>query len=311
MTSFIDAQRPFSNIDIFAAALSFTDVADFFGAACVCKRWNGFADDLAINHALWKGYSESKGIPMVSSKKGIRNCRNDFRAIYPMTTVSGEVMRKLFGEPVGEVPCISADIFNKILQPDPFDSTKLQRDTWEFIVEYPFIFRVLDHLTPLALNEINDPALIPFTLRNRIMLCDFSLVGKEHTPVFDIVNEEVLAQNDYCPMRVNVYYQRKKIVNETRGMPYLEQKAFVEERGSAVMPLGPRVLSDAVLILLSGTCPDVNRLYARTSSSIWYGTIIYQSDIGGFAPRSGATVDACFSPCANVGVAVGIRAEAL
>ena len=136
-------------------------------------------------------------------------------------------------------------------------------------------------------------------------------MGKEHTPVFDIVNEEVLAQNDYCPMRVNVYYQRKKIVNETRGMPYLKQKDFVEERGSSVMTLGPRVLSNAVLILLSGTCPDINRLYARTSSSIWYGAIIYQSDIGGFAPRSGATIDACVSACANVGVAVGIPAEAL
>jgi hypothetical protein len=323
MTSSISTQGPFPHKDVFAHVMTFMKVSDFFNAACVCKLWKQFTDALAGDHSLWKVYSESKGIPMVSSKAGPRNCRSDFCVIYPMTTVSGEMMRKFFGEPVGEVPCISIDVFNKISQLDPFDSTKLQSETWEFVVEYPAVLRVLDESTPLALNKINNlvdaafegeaqtPTRIPLTLGNRMTLCNHPLMGKEHLPVFSFFNVQVVSQNDYCPIKVNVYYQRKKIVDETSEMPYPQQEAFIKEIGLSVIPLGPIVLSYGVQILSSGACSDDNNSFARTSSSVSYGGKIYQSCIGGFAPPGGVDIRSSHFDVDNFGVAVSIPAEAL
>jgi len=319
------ALGPILNEDLFVYTMSnFVKPKDIFNCACVCKLWNQFAESSTI----WKSHFTSQGIPMVSPAGEARNYRSDFRVLYPVTTVSGEAIRRTLGEPIGNVPCVTVEFFNRLSQPDLFDPTKFQKETIELVVEYQFIERLLGTIKcPLVLDacgnlvevspsngtKVDDatqtPTRIPFTLRNRITLAKYPLMGKEHMPVFDFVNGQVVLQNDYCPLRVNVYYQTRRIVEGTRGLLYSEQKAFVEERGLAVMPLGLRVLSNEVQILLSGTCSNDRRSYARTSCPVRYGANVHQSTIGGFAPRCGVSVGQGDSAFSGIGVVAGGPAE--
>ena len=323
----INTSGPFPNEDTFTYALSnsWLDFSDVCRCACVCKVWNAFTEI----PAYWQGLFISKGIPMVSSEAGARDYRSDFRLLYPVTTVSGEAIRRTLGEPIGRVPCVTVEFFDRLSQPDLFDPTKFQKETFELVVEYQFIERVLGtNECPLALDECGNleemtpsegaevdgvkqtPTLIHFTLENRITLAKYPLMGKEHMPVFGYVNDAVLLQCDYCPLKVNVYYQTRRIVEGTRSLSYSEQKAFVGERGSAVMPLGPRVLSNEVQILSSGTCPDVTDSYARTSCPVRYGANVCQSDVGGFAPRGGVHVHTPPTTATpHIGVVAGGSAE--
>ena len=319
------ALGPILNEDLFVYTMSnFVKPKDIFNCACVCKLWNQFAESSTI----WKSHFTSQGIPMVSPAGEARNYRSDFRVLYPVTTVSGEAIRRTLGEPIGNVPCVAVEFFNRLSQPDLFDPTKFQKETIELVVEYQFIERLLGTIKcPLVLDacgnlvevspsngtKVDDatqtPTRIPFTLRNRITLAKYPLMGKEHMPVFNYVNNQIVSQNDYCPLRVNVYYQTRKIVKGTRTLPYSKQKAFVEKRGSAVMPLGPRVLSNEVQILLSGTCPDSQESFARCSSPVYHGVNVCQSTIGGFAQRIGVSVNSCNFVIDTHGVVAGGPAD--
>src|SRR5580692_5262233 len=101
---------PFENEDLFVYAMSnFVKPEGIFNCASVCKLWSQFAE----NPDFWKVLFVSKGIPMVVESKdaGARNYRQDFRVLYPVTTVSGEAIRRTLGEPIGRVPCIRVEIF--------------------------------------------------------------------------------------------------------------------------------------------------------------------------------------------------------
>src|SRR5580704_6155583 len=99
----INTCGPFPNEDTLTYALSnsWLDFSHVYQCACVCKLWNEFTEI----PAYWQGLFTSKGIPMVSSEAGARNYRYDFRVLYPVTTVSGEAIRRTLGEPIGRVPC--------------------------------------------------------------------------------------------------------------------------------------------------------------------------------------------------------------
>ena len=323
------ALGPILNEDLFVYTMSnFVKPKDIFNCACVCKLWNQFAESSTI----WKSHFTSQGIPMVSPAGEARNYRSDFRVLYPVTTVSGEAIRRTLGEPIGNVPCVTVEFFDRLSQPDLFDPAKFQKETFELVVEYPFIERVLGtNECPLALDECGNlvevppsdgtevddaaqtPTRIPFTLRNRITLAKYPLMGKEHMPVFSYVSDLALMQNDYCPLNVNVYYQTRRIVDGTRNLPYSEKKAFVEAKGLSVMPLGSRVLSNIVQIIFSGICPDDKTSYARTSSLFYLGGDVYQTALGGFEPVLGMYV-MDFIQCEKndkVGVVAGGPAEAV
>ena len=266
---------------------------------------------------------------MVSSAAGERNYRYDFRVIYPMTTVSGESIRRTLGEPIGEVPCISAETFNRLFKPDPFDPTKLQKDTFEFVVEYPSIARVLGTKEcPLRLDSCGTlkelppsqvegvvataqaPSHIPFTLRNRITIASYSLMKNGEGPVFHWQDLRFLTQNDYCPDKVNIYYQTSRIVEGTKGLPYSKQKKFVEERGFGVMSFGPRMLSNVVQISAFRTCADRGLTLARTSDPVFEGQNVHQANIGNFNPRKGVSFGYDSDVSDNIGVVAGGLVEA-
>jgi hypothetical protein len=327
MASSISPQEVFSYRDVFAHTLSFVNVSDFFNVIpLVCKEWNQFSDALATNHHLWKGYSESKGIPMVSTCAGTRNCRDDFRVIYPATVVSGEVYRKIFGEPMGgEVPCIRLEIFNKL--PKPGAIANPSQEIFELIVEYPGVRRVLDRSVlvldaTLTLKEADSDGAeacdteqtltaIPFSLFNRIMLAKHPLMEENDSNLFGYLTHVALRQCDYCPTQVNVYYQTRKIYEGAREMPYSKQKEFLEERGLEVMSLGPRLLSDVVQIIQFGTCPDNAKCFARTSSQVYYMGHLEQVDIGGFTPTRGVEIHISDSDDQRISVVAGGLAEVL
>lgn len=319
-------QNPFTCIDVFAHTMSFVKVFDFLNAACVCKLWKQYADDLSESYFVWKSFSENQGIPMVSRGQGRRNYAKDFCIILSKTSVSGEKYRKFFGEPsCGHLPStakmrdIHVEIFNKIAQSDDY----------ELIVEYPFVERVLGtNETPLTLDEnynlvLVDPSTlpevsiaqvptrIPFTLYNRIRLGMYPLMGKENMPIFGFILNEAVFQNDYCPSRVNVYYQTRKVIAETKNMAYAEQKSFVENMAMRVVPLGLRVLSDTLQIAESGIYPDGKDSWARTSSPVFFNGVVYQSVIGDFDPNPSLDIDYNDdSNYANIGVVAGGPAEA-
>lgn len=325
-------QGPFPSADICAHWMThFVHASDIPKLATVCKLWNEATE---TSH-FWENLYVVKGIPMVSNEAGPRNYRNDFHIIYPATKVSGEIMRKVFGEPMGrtvkengrmveqKMPCISVKTFNKL--PRPGESKKPD-EIVELIVEYPLVKRVLGTKDfPFALDAYNnlvkvsipdgekedtEPTVVPFTLNNRITLLNHPLTGEEHMPVFSYILPQVLSQCNYSPVGINVWYQTRTVVDETRNMPYDQEKTLVHARGEKVVSLGVRMLSDGTEILLYGTCPDDNNSWVRTSTQICCNRRIYQVAIGGFAARGGVSLTDYYD-YARIGVVSGGPAEVL
>ena len=290
---------PIQFLDTFQGITQFMGYADIFSAAQVCKLWNVFSKDPFI----WQQFFIEEGIPFVENVGDQpRNYKQDFKILYPMT-ISLKMSERLFGKVPGEMPLISNVCFQKCFQVDPFEPGKLMMNTFEFVV-IPYIFqRTASDEFPFVLNKDGDLTApqesdwrgktlqIPNTIVNLLALCSHPLAGKENMPVFDYCNDDVLKQCNTHPDKISVFFMRTCIADGTRNMPYPKQKLFVEDRGFEVIPLGPRILFDAVCMLTFGTCPDDRGpcwSYARTSDSIVVGNDVHQALIGGFAPGSGA-----------------------
>ena len=146
---------------------------------------------------------------------------------------------------------------------------------------------------PPGTTVVKHDLMIPFSLKNLRMLCAYPLKGKENTPVFDKnFSDAVFNHCNSHPDKVTVYFMRKRVADQSRNQSYAAQQEIVKSEEFEVTPLRERALLDSVMILKSGTCPD-NRnppIFARTRDAVLYGSDVYQSVVGGFAPRVGVCV---------------------
>ncbi|MBI2811586.1 MAG: hypothetical protein HYX67_12280, partial [Candidatus Melainabacteria bacterium] len=152
-------------------------------------------------------------------------------------------------------------------------------------------------------------------------LCSYPLKGKKNTPVFDKDSStSVINQCNTFPDKISVYFMRKSIAEQSRGMTYVNQVELVKRHGFEVISLRVRAFFDAIKILDSETCPDDRNslTYARTSDIVRYGNNVYQSVLGvyqsvlgGFVPRAGVFVLNDSVDCAGIGVVPGVPAEVL
>ena len=301
------------NCELFIQCAESLGAADFSRGARVCKLWH----ELFQDQGIWKSLSQREGIPLVEGND--RNYKEDFKILYPIT-LSGKTISQFFGESLGEIPRIRLEVFNRLQQRDPFDPQRSMQENYVFVVVPSKVARPLDQNTPPPLSEAGEiagPMLqIPFSLKNLKMLCEHPLIGHKHMPVFGKDSyQPVFDQCGLCSDKVRVYFMRKRVADQTRSLPYLQQEGKARDQGLEVTPMLPRALYDAVCILRSGTCPD-NRerepvTYARTSDLVRVGNSTYPSEIGGFAPRAGADVNSSGYDYDLIGVAPGGSAEVL
>lgn len=312
----------------------FLDARDIGRCECVCKLWK----ESCKSPEIWNGLTKREGLFFVEGKD--RNRRTDFHVLYPMTN-SGKRIGRYLGEVDGEIPIISEKIFNLLYTPDPFiksslntniscllkdiphiselfpfllnchrhfEKGKLIKDTFEFVVDFPWIKRTAGKETPLGLDEQGNlkelPAdqvkegeelVIPFSSRNLKVLCSYPLKGKENVPIFARYSDDkIFNQCGASSNNVRVYLMRKYIADESWYKTCIDQENFVNEKGFDITPFRIRILYDAVKILESGTCPDSESLwytYARCSDILHYNDEVYlAAGIGGYAPCSG-TID--------------------
>ena len=299
----------------------FLEARDIGRCAVVCKLWNESLE----NQEIWVRLSVREGIPFVEGEG--RDRRADFQILYPIT-ISGKKISRFLGELVGEIPLISAVIFNVLNTPDPFEEGKSFKDTWVFVVDPHLIKRTAGEGTPLDLDEkgnlIELPVdqvqngkelLIPYSLKNLRMLCSHPLEGKKNMPVFaSYSNDAVFNQCSAISNQVRIFFMKRCIAEESRNMTYANQEILVTERGFDITPIRIRALFDSVEILESGTCPDSEKpryTYARCSDIVRIGSSVCHAGIGGFAPRSGACVSDSGCDYDGIGVAPGVAAEVL
>jgi len=316
--------------DTFEEVMEFLDLADLVSTVKVSLSWS---DSIGKSHA-WKKCTERMGIPLVVSLDGgARNHKEDLKVMYPIT-LSGDMIAKTIGKPVGKTPPISEKQFLRLAQPDPWEPEKTYGQTFRFVCRYSFVERMLGGDVPLVLDELGNlvaapkdesssssatpktpekPKLtkIPLTLKNLRVLSQYPLKGNENMPVFhEDSYEPVFEQCDTCARKNEVNFMRKQIVKETRNKTYVNQLALVKAKGTPELgatPLEVRTLDCAVSILNRGTCPEDREswTYARASNTVYDGDSVYQTKSGGFFPGSGLRVNDCNFAGGNIGVAPG------
>ncbi|HSW86822.1 MAG TPA: hypothetical protein VLG49_04910 [Rhabdochlamydiaceae bacterium] len=321
--------RPFSDVNTFLDGMQFLELADISRSSRVCKIWN---KAIKGNQHFWIKLSEREGIPIVNGVG--RDRKEDFKTLYQITAVSGRAISELFGKMVGKVPPINEALFNRLNDPDPFEEGKLIKENYVFVVDPSFIERKeatlnLDESGNLIelfkkeseSNETQD-LVIPFSLKNLRILSKYPLKGNENTPVFknDSPGIVVFNQCDTCSDKVSIYFMRKHLAENSRGMSYSDQKELVEKNKFEVTPLRKRTLFDFVMIFQSGTCPDAfitGCIFVRTSDSfcfhnpIYLPNPVYLAHIGNFIKKTGIRVDYSFENGErDIGVVPGIPADA-
>ncbi|HSW86117.1 MAG TPA: F-box protein [Rhabdochlamydiaceae bacterium] len=283
----------------------YLEPSDIAHASQACKQWKLVFSD----QNLWKALSKKEGIPLVFSLTGQpRDYREDFKTLYPITEVSGRKIGQYIGTVDEEIPYISEEHFNELNKLDPYEKGKLKKETWVVVVVPSYVLRTASQDAPLALYEAGNlvenqqtvspeekQLKIPLSLKNLKILCLYPLKGKENMPVFDPNSESTVF--DQCGLstnKINIYFMRRHIVEESRGKPYAEQEQLLKDHGDKVIPLMPRALFDVISILQKGNCPDgcVPRwTFARHPDMVGYGNYAYRSIIGSFAPLSGVNVE--------------------
>ena len=298
----------------------YLEPSDIAHASQVCKQWKLVFSD----QNLWKALSKKEGIPLVKRANGeVLNCKETFQVLYPIT-LSGRKISQYIGTVYEEIPYISEERFNELNEPDSYETGKLKKETWVFVVVPSYVLRTASQDTPLALDEEGNlvenqqtaatekkQLKISLSLKNLKILCSYPLRGKENTPVFDEDSSaEVFNQCNTCPDKVRVYFMRKHIADQSRGMNYFNQVELVKRHGFEVTPLRERSLFDSITILDSGTCPDDRNppTYARNPDTVRNGGRVYQSVIGGFT-RSGVLVSCSNDAFVGIGVVPGVPAE--
>jgi hypothetical protein len=272
----------------------FLDSRDMGRCGKACKL---FLTVMYKDQGFWIRLSEQQGIPLVAGKD--RDRKADFQALYPIT-LSGARISRILGKVLGEIPCISEEVFNKLNTKDPFEEKKLMKDTWVFVVVPAYVERTVSPRTPLGLNDEGNlveipkhriqkgsKLKIPLSLKNIEVLCFYLLRGKKNKPVFHkLANKRVFEQCGASSDKTSVYFMRRWIVEESRSLPYAEQEELVGRFKFGVTSMRVRALFDAITILESKTCPDdvvgpFHRL-ARCSDTVLIKGYGYHPVIGDF-----------------------------
>lgn len=316
---------PFLTSDLHQTySAKYLEPSDIAHASQVCKQWKHVFSD----QNLWKAISKEEGIPLVRSANGeVFNCQKTFQVLYPIT-LSGRKISQFIGMVDEEIPPISEKQFNELNELDPYEKGKLKKETWVVVIVPSHVLRSASQDVPFALDEAGNlvqnqqtaateekQLKIPLSLKNLNILCLYPLTGKKETPVFD--SNSTSAVFDQCGLstnKINIYFMRRHIVEESRGKPYAEQEKLLKDHGDEVIPLKPRALFDVISILQKRNCPDgrVPRwTYSRHFDIIRFGNNnAYHSLIGGFAPLSGVEVrDFYDDACDSIGVVPGGPAE--
>ena len=324
--------RPKMHQDTFKKGMEFLDLADLVSATKVSRSWN----DSIENPQAWKKCTERMGIPLVVSLDGrARNHKEDLKVMYPIT-LSGDMIAKTIGKPVGKTPAISEKQFLRLFQPDPWEPEKTYGQTFRFVCRYSFVERILGGDVPLVLDEVGNlvpapkdesssssapskdlekPKLtkIPLSLKNLRALSLYPLKGKENMPVFYGNSHELVFEHyDTCVEKNRVDITRDRVVEETRNKTYVNQLALVKAKTPELgaTPLEVRILYCAVSILNRGSCPDDQApwTYARASHAVVDDSLGLVTS-GGFVFGSGLYVDYNNLAVDHVGVAPGGPAE--
>jgi hypothetical protein len=182
------------------------------------------------------------------------------------------------GEVIGPIPCIHETVFKILGTPDPFQEGKLIKETYMLVVFPSHIKRTAGFQTPLDLDSQGNlikvfadqiqhgkELVISLTPKNIRVLTYYPLSSyprekDENIVVFNKVGFNEADNNpifDHCSNisdKTRVYLMRRCVIG--KNLPYAEQEELVKKFGFDVTPTCVRMLSNAVEILTSGTCPD-------------------------------------------------------
>ncbi len=314
---FIAMTRPL----LATGALSIGEVVHL---SMVCKTFRA-AIDAEYPRDFWINAFRNEGIPMVESAQGEeRNHRADYLALAPIT-LSGRVISEFLGRPVGPIPKISQEAFDRLSHADSFQEGT-NRDSCVIVVlpsviqrtagkAFPFALDPKGNLVPAPAEAVEGQVLnIPFSLKNLRVLCEYPLKGAENGPVFGRNSyDPIFEQCGLASNTTRVFLMRKQVADQSRNMTYEDQKKLVAEHRFEVPPLLLTALVAAVDILAKGICSHGRNplTYARTSDQVLVGKNLYPSAIGGFAPGAGVHVDDYYNVSDCFGVVPGAPAEVL
>jgi hypothetical protein len=297
---------PFLTLDLHRTySLEYLEISDIAHASQVCKEWKLVFSD----QDLWKALLKKEGIPFVRRANGeLLDYRKTFQVLYPIT-IGSRTISQYIGGVEEQIPDISEDRFNALNQPDPYEKGKLKRETWVVVVVPSYVLRTTSQEVPLVLDKAGNVKVkkkqvaaikkkqlkVPLSLQNLKVLCSYPLKGKENMPVFSSDSiQEVFKRCTLSTGKINIYFMRRCIVEESRGKPYTEQKQLLNNHGDEVISLGPRAFFNAVSILRKRNCPNndglTQKTFVRHPDTISDGLNTYHSFSGGFKPFFGMTV---------------------
>ena len=191
------------------------------------------------------------------------------------------------------VPPISENDFNRLMKVNPFDEEKRTVcDTFKVLVDLPVLRRtenvaVLEPLLEISTRDTQGALLIPLTLRNLKVLCDHPQQAADNSPVFRLFDDTVLDQCNDWPDRISVSFISECVAEETRGEDYDTQRKLLRERGFRVASLRHCILRNVAPLLMTGTCADSERTFARNPDLIDDGNDVYHTATGGLGPCGG------------------------
>ncbi len=277
----------------------------------VCKHWNELVDC----DEFWKYLFVKKGLPFVEGTD------KDYKQIYitlSPKTISGEMFKECFGE-VRDIPLLAKDKYKMFAElNDPFTSAdvpqqKICRTFW-IILNPSHVYRCYDKELYILLkaskfqedqpeNKDGEEMKIPFTLRNQILLIEYS----GHN-VFGYFHPEVLLQCSPVSGKTTLWLMREQTVYQNHA--YSIQTQDVKEKGFELVPLTVRSAFDGIKIRKTGTCPDnVGAPYARTANTLKLPPEIRPVAIGGYPTDRGLEVVSSGADDEYNGVITGMRMD--
>ncbi len=297
------------------------------------KDWEKLIDHSEVGNRFWENISIREGVPLVEKGKS-KNVRSEFQFLR-LLTLSRRVMGQYLGEAVEigfdgkeiepEPRYIRFDRFQELVYSgDPLEPRKFMRHNYLVVVPPRYFkIRVSRENRPLDLDKLGTTLrevpeteemdekdlVIPFSLRNLKMLTKYPLAGGNHGPcfstsVFSALGSDIFEKYEsQAPVQApwdSIFIMRKESIN-----PYCVDP----EHGLEIVPLSLRGLTDVLLILSSGTCPDSR---VRDNKKILHSGRNYIMRLGGFVPGKGRNVLCCPSDMwPSDPVALGIPAEAV
>src|SRR3990167_4651735 len=142
--------------DAFIRTATFCRGDDIARLECVCRAW-GWA--IANSPLLqWEKMFDRYGVPRISRPdrplRNAENAKEEWETMFQATLVSGSMIARFLGKPVGPIPPVRAELVNSLRDPDPFAVTpgELKRDHYGFVVVPSAVERVVDQNFPFRVD---------------------------------------------------------------------------------------------------------------------------------------------------------------